>query len=58
MKLSINAIMKTLFFHVIKYDFKGHGRSHKAILANFFLAIFIYQPILIEICMNGNIMKR
>ena len=37
-KFSIKAIMKTLFFHVIKYDFKSHGRSHKAILDKFILA--------------------
>ena len=32
------SIMKTNFLHKIKYDLKGHGRSHKAFLAKFFIA--------------------
>ena len=45
--------MQTLFFHIIKYDLKGHGRSHKAILSN----TFIYQQIWIKVSMNANMMK-
>ena len=32
-------------FHKIKYDLKGHGRSHKAILAQFFLALLFISLI-------------
>ena len=31
-------IMKIQIFYKIKYDFKGHGRSSKALVAKFFLA--------------------
>ena len=30
--------MITQMFHVIEYDLKGNGRTHKALLAKFFLA--------------------
>ena len=37
--------MITKKFHKIEYDLKGHGRSHKALLAS---STLIYQPILIK----------
>ena len=46
-------IMQTLFFNIMIYDFKGHGRPHKAILSN----TFIYQQIWIKVSMNANMMK-
>ena len=38
MKFSMNAnIMKMHTFHSFKYDLKGYGRSHKALLGKCFL---------------------
>ena len=49
---------KKLIFHKEKYDHKGQERSYKTRLAKFFLVKFIYQPILIKIASNTNIMKK
>ena len=48
-------IMKKQIFHKITYDIKGYW--FKGLWDYFFFGTFIYEPILMKICMNTNIMK-
>ena len=51
-------IMNTQIFHKFQYDLIGHGRSHKALLANLVLAFIIYQPILINFSLKLKLWMR
>ena len=44
--------MNAQIFHKIKYDLKGHRRSHKFLLI--LSSTFIYQPIMIKFLLNTN----
>ena len=52
--------MNTQIVPKMEYDLKGHGGSHKALLAKLLAKLsstFIYQLILIKFLFNTNIMK-